>query len=550
VLDQHGNRNLVLIVLDISSEANWRLRTAAGGWRRIVMNLIGNALKYTPHGFIKVALKLDKSGPRLDLNHSQVTLTITDSGIGMSRDFMSNRLYTPFSQENSFSYGIGLGLSIVRQIVMESNGSIELKSNQGEGTKVTIRLTMPNATEPEPSIQDPESVTNIAKRIRKKRICILHKSITDPQYQFKTVNEVRGAELFAESLSETFTHWFDMTPVVTSSWTGHHADIVICTETSFEYLASIRESISPGRKAPITIFIAIDAIEAAALRSDARVLSDESVVEVISQPCGPHKLAKILDHTLNRYYSPSSSVSAFTPSSLDEEEHPWPGNDAIRNLPIRSTTTPLVSETDPQLSLVSPMQVNPPTPQKLRDVGVLIVDDSSINRRLLVALMKKHHIKYREARDGNDALTKYKSNPSAFDFILMDLSMPRMDGMTSTRHIRQFESQQNLPRTTIIALTGLASASARLEALESGVDGYLTKPVQFKQVISHLGIYAESETSCSMASTPTIRGLEGRRVSESSSLITGEGSRKVSESLVAVEGLRMEESIPDVLLEQ
>jgi DNA-binding response OmpR family regulator len=58
--------------------------------------------------------------------------------------------------------------------------------------------------------------------------------------------------------------------------------------------------------------------------------------------------------------------------------------------------------------------------------------------------------------------------------------MPVMDGMSATRAIRHYEQEQNVPRSCIIALTGLASASARLEALNSGVDHFMTKPVNFK----------------------------------------------------------------------
>jgi CheY-like chemotaxis protein len=62
----------------------------------------------------------------------------------------------------------------------------------------------------------------------------------------------------------------------------------------------------------------------------------------------------------------------------------------------------------------------------------------------------------------------------------LDVSMPVMDGMSATRAIRQYEQEQNVPRSCIIALTGLVSASARLEALNAGVDHFMTKPVNFK----------------------------------------------------------------------
>ena len=65
---------------------------------------------------------------------------------------------------------------------------------------------------------------------------------------------------------------------------------------------------------------------------------------------------------------------------------------------------------------------------------------------------------------------------------MTDMSMPVMDGITATRAIREYERDNNLPRSCIIALTGLASSSARLEAWSSGIDHYMTKPVNYKEL--------------------------------------------------------------------
>ena len=113
---------------------------------------------------------------------------------------------------------------------------------------------------------------------------------------------------------------------------------------------------------------------------------------------------------------------------------------------------------------------------------VLITDDNPINRRLLVAFMNKRKLRYQEAENGLEALNAYQEGRVRFDVILMDISMPVMDGMTATRLIRDHESRHKIKPTHIIALTGLVSASARLEAWSSGVDCYLTKPVDFRKL--------------------------------------------------------------------
>lgn len=121
---------------------------------------------------------------------------------------------------------------------------------------------------------------------------------------------------------------------------------------------------------------------------------------------------------------------------------------------------------------------------KAKITQALIVDDNAINRRLLAAWMRKHKIPFKEAKDGQEALDTYKDHHGAFELILMDISMPKMDGMTSTRLIREHEKEKDLTPAHVIALTGLTSASAKLEAWTSGVDDFLTKPVDFKRLES------------------------------------------------------------------
>lgn len=128
--------------------------------------------------------------------------------------------------------------------------------------------------------------------------------------------------------------------------------------------------------------------------------------------------------------------------------------------------------------------VDPNDPERPEVLPALIVDDNAINRRLLAAFMKKRKLPFQEAKDGLQALEKYKEVQGKFSVILMDISMPVMDGMTSTRLIREHENTTKLTPRHIIALTGLTSASAKLEAWTSGVDDFLTKPVDFDRLAS------------------------------------------------------------------
>lgn len=110
----------------------------------------------------------------------------------------------------------------------------------------------------------------------------------------------------------------------------------------------------------------------------------------------------------------------------------------------------------------------------------LLVDDNGINRKVLAACMKKLGQKHQLASNGQEAVDAYRLNPTRFAGILMDISMPVMDGLDATRCIRAHERQYHLPRVPIITLSGLGADSTQRDAFECGVDAFLTKPVTLK----------------------------------------------------------------------
>lgn len=150
-------------------------------------------------------------------------------------------------------------------------------------------------------------------------------------------------------------------------------------------------------------------------------------------------------------------------------------------LPFSSTITPPQS--------ITPSSPAPTEGSEYFNPRVLLVDDNAINLKLLVVFAKRQQLRYCEAMNGLEAFEAYKSEALSstpptrpFDFILMDISMPVMDGLTSTRSIRKFEKEHDLPRSHIVALTGLASAQDQQDAQDAGVDMYLVKPVKFADV--------------------------------------------------------------------
>jgi CheY-like chemotaxis protein len=453
------------------------------------MNLFGNAMKYTETGYIHVSLRSSRMTENTDAP-TAITLTITDTGSGMSPGFLADRIFQPFSQENPHAPGTGLGLSIVRQIIDTNGGKVEVSSDPQVGTKLMVKLALTKPEIPVTLTNERAQYLSYIPRLRGRRICILRKKIAGPTENTKVPKTDEGLLRFTNALVDTLETHFKMEVLKTTEWEGHHADIVICPELSFDYLATIRQRRTRGQRAPVTIFVGMDALEASTLRSDVRVTNRESVVEIITQPCGPYKLAYILNRCLDRYEHPAENLQPTDSSSpptqpfsqeTQQQSHP--------SLPMNSTQS-----TTESLNLESPRPAAPSTAdsttaqpsitsQNEEDPVIshtLIVDDNLLNRRLLIAFMKKYGFPFEQASNGKEALDKYKEGPHKFDVILMDMSMPVMDGMSATRAIRQHERNNNLPRCSIVALTGLASSSAKLEAWSSGIDHFMTKPINFK----------------------------------------------------------------------
>lgn len=132
-------RNNVPVILDIDHLAatSWHSTLSMGGFKRVCLHLVTNALKYTPTGFIRVELKQKlRPGHR---HRYDAVMTVSDSGIGMSKKFQKESLFRDFSQENTMSTGLGLGMHMVANILNRMGGRIEVTSSTGgSGTRVSV----------------------------------------------------------------------------------------------------------------------------------------------------------------------------------------------------------------------------------------------------------------------------------------------------------------------------------------------------------------------------------------------------------------------------
>jgi hypothetical protein len=185
-------------------------------------NLFGNALKYTNLGFVQVSLQTDSMPNGAD-GTTLVTLEVSDSGIGMTQDFLTNQLYMPFVQANPLSVGTGLGLSIVRQLVKDLKGYIEVESEIEYGTsfKVAIQLSNPETQEPSDTSSDGSAtIRDIGALAKDLTLCIIgFDYLPDLDEASTGILGVHARRMLAlrRTLVSFASDWFGLTVIVASS---------------------------------------------------------------------------------------------------------------------------------------------------------------------------------------------------------------------------------------------------------------------------------------------------------------------------------------------
>ena len=215
----------VRLTVNIDSQVNWQVTSQPGGIRRIVMNLLGNSLKYTEEGSINVALEIDHTRVQaIEEGLLHCLIRVTDTGIGMSDDFVRNHAFTAFSQEDSLAVGTGLGLSIIRSIVDGLGGKIDLRSQRGLGTEVKIWLSLPSAPDPDNGPGEKSNLRQMAQQTIGLSLCILkpptHKNDMEKTYSEATLTALKNMPTVDQSLRFLLEEWFSMDVITAENLSG------------------------------------------------------------------------------------------------------------------------------------------------------------------------------------------------------------------------------------------------------------------------------------------------------------------------------------------
>ncbi|KAJ5381738.1 uncharacterized protein N7496_004166, partial [Penicillium cataractarum] len=447
----------IMTIVDVEWQDSWRYPVYAGAWRRVVMNLFGNALKYTQSGYIRLFMKKDKMKTSDNKSVPAVCITISDSGRGMSQDFLLHHLYIPFLQEDTQAPGLGVGLHLVHQIVKSLNGRIHFRSEVGKGTDVDMILPIPES-KPAPPLPSP--YVDLHERLKGMTVSFFTQSFTRDNLGIcsEVFDEIRS------TLSRMVSEWFGLRVLSQDELQEQQADFLIVTEHEYRSLAhrstdsDVRSLVKSKTSFPLIVL--------SAQASSWKVVKESNQDRAIflSQPVSPKTLATVLEHCLDQQDAQENSTSR------------------ADDLSSRSSL-----EDNPQTVAGESKAVEdePPEAQDFQESGmstnkVLLVEDNNVNLKIIETCVRNAGLTYKSATNGLQALERFKAE--RFDAVVMDISMPVMDGLTATREMRHFEKSAGLPRTAIIILTAVLSADMQQEAQVSGVDKFLTKPTPLKKL--------------------------------------------------------------------
>jgi two-component system, sensor histidine kinase and response regulator len=389
--------------------------------RQVIVNLVGNAIKFTEQGQVVLGVALEEQeGDELRLHCS-----VTDTGIGIPREKQS-AIFEAFAQADSSTTrrfgGTGLGLTISSRLVKAMNGAIWVESELGQGSAFHFTVTLAAATEPPSPPLEPV-------------LAGIPALVVDDNFTNRRI------------LMELFWNW-RMQPGEAAS--------------AQEALAHLRRAADRGH--PFKLMISdvhmpeLDGFDLARMIHGTPQLSGLKIIMLTSGEqrgdlarCKELGIAGHLMKPVRRTELRAAIVAALSGDDME-----------------RTAKTAPKSE----VWLKSPAPLNNPT---LRRARVLLAEDNAVNQRLASRILEKAGHAVVIAQTGREAIEALAREQ--VDVILMDVQMPELDGFETTREIRASERGKNR-HIPIIAMTAHAMEGDRERCLESGMDGYISKPIR------------------------------------------------------------------------
>jgi len=431
------------LAYDADPEVPPQLLGDPGRLRQILVNLVGNAIKFTQHGEVLVEIQnrsLDERGVELHFK-------VTDTGIGISPE-KHKLLFRAFSQADSSTTrkygGTGLGLAISVRLVNMMGGEMWLESEEGEGSvfHFTVRFPIAPATVPRSS------------------------PVAEVALQGLSVLVVDDNETNGRILCEMTRVW-KLRPTAVASGEAALAAIELAQKNRDPFRLILIDSQMPHMNG----FELAEKIHA---HSD---LAGTVILMLTSggQPGDANRCRRL-------------GIRAYLLKPVLKSD-------------LLAAILTALGHRQPEAAVSPPLVTRHSLRESPRKLQVLVAEDNAVNEVLIVRVLEKLGHTPVVAHTGKEALALASSRK--FDLVFMDVQMPEMDGLTATAAIREAEKAGG-PRLPIFAMTAHAMKGDRERCLEAGMDGYIAKPLRLSDIEQTLAGVANgsSASPCVVAAHP------------------------------------------------
>ena len=390
--------------------------------RQIVVNLLGNAIKFTSDGEIIVSIrKSDNIYQQSGKTFIKLAIEVKDTGIGIRKEKMQ-KIFESFTQADTSTTrkygGTGLGLTISKSLAELMGGYLTVESEPAKGSSFTLHLVLQVANE-RPEIQLP-------KKAMLQKVLI----VDDNQSNLRLVQEIFSHFHIPADIAASGALALQKIKEAKQKKDPFSLIITDHLMPGMDGIALVREinKLLPGQQPPFILML--PALEKNIYQHEA---VKAGITKFLSKPVKMHELHAIL-------------LSLFDGNLQNEGNH----------LSMPASTVEKISE---------------PT-------SIMVADDDPINMLLISEVLRRMGFEVIQVSNGKEALERLPHCEPVM--IFMDVNMPEMDGYTTTRHIRKMpEPWCNLP---IIALTADAMKGDREKCLEAGMNKYISKPFRLEEI--------------------------------------------------------------------
>ncbi|HZG24857.1 MAG TPA: response regulator, partial [Chitinophagaceae bacterium] len=400
--------------------------------RQILVNLLGNAIKFTKEGEIFISVKKTSEVYHLhNETYQDIDIQVKDTGIGIAAEKLK-KIFESFTQGDSSTTrnygGTGLGLTISKCLANMMNGDITVESVIGEGSTFSFRLPM--------RVEEQHIETVVATRLFTKRALIVDDNLSNRQ------------------LLENYFGFLNIECEVAGGANDALAKIKVAEQTGHPFELILTDHHMPGKNGIMLV-------------EEIKLCQNASRFQFIL-------MLASLESALYQHESEKSGIRAILSKPVKLRE--------LRNM-LNSLSEDFNSPDDQQ-------HTKPKIERVTENASILVVEDEPLNMMLISEVLRKMGFTVIKAENGKDALDVLEDHHPAL--IFMDMNMPVMDGYTATSKIRRLPHDKN--SIPIIALTADAMKEDKDRCLEAGMNDFISKPFRLNEIESALKKYFPAES--------------------------------------------------------